>query len=63
MGKHKLSEMGALNMKLEKVKKLEVKDHHIDLIVFKHGCSLKTHLELWRKRQYLGICIFQKIPR
>jgi len=30
--------------------------------VFKHGCSLETYLELWRKKkQYLGFGIFQKI--
>ena len=30
--------------------------------VFKHDCSLETYLELWRKKkQYLGICIFQKM--
>ena len=26
---------------------------------FKHGCLLESHLELWRKKQYLDIGIFK----
>ena len=63
IGKHKLNEMGALNMKWKKWNKQDKsKRSSYSPVVFKHGCSLETHLELWWKKQYLGICIFQKIP-
>ena len=28
-------------------------------VVFKHDYSLETYMELWRKKQYLSIYIFQ----
>ena len=53
--------MGALNMKQKKCNKLDKsKRSSYGPGVFKHDCSLKTHLELWRKKQYLRIGIFQK---
>ena len=63
--KYKLNEMGALNMKHKKWNKLDKsKRSSYSPDVFKHDCSLETYLELWRKKkQYLGICIFQKISR
>ena len=61
IGKHKLNEMGALNMKFKKWNKLDTsKTLSYSPVVFKHGCSLETYLEFWRKKLYLGICIFQK---
>ena len=60
-----INEMGALNMKQIKWNKQDKsKRLSYSPVVFKHGCSLEAYLELWRKKQqYLGICIFQKIPR
>ena len=66
IGKHKLNEMKALNRKYKKWNKLDKsKRFSYSPVVFKHGCSLETYLELWekKKKQYLGISIFQKIPR
>ena len=62
IGRHKLNEIGALNMKQKKWNKLDKsKRSSHSPVVFKHGCSLETYLELWRKK-YIGIYIFQKIP-
>ena len=64
IGKHKLNEMGAWNMKFKKGNKLDrSKILSYSPVVFKHGCSLETYLEFGRKEQYPGICIFQKLPR
>ena len=70
IGKHKLNEMGTLNMKQKKWKKLDKsKRSSYSSVVFKHDCSLETYLELWRKKGntqvfvYKYICIFQKISR
>ena len=60
IGYHNLNDMGALSMRW-KNKLDKVKDR--SLVVSKHGCSLQSYLELWRKKQYLNICIFQKISR
>ena len=54
--------MGALNMKEKKWNKLDKnKRLSYDPVTFKHGSSLASHVELRRKKQYLSICIFQKI--
>ena len=61
--KHKLNETGSLGMKYKKWNKLnKSKRLSYSLIDFKCDCSLETYLDLWRKKkkQYLGICIFQK---
>ena len=51
IGKHKLNETGALNMKKKKWNKLvKNKKPSYCPVVFKHGCSLETYLELWRKK-------------
>ena len=43
IGKHKLNEMGALNMKFKKGNKLDrSKILSYSPVVFKHGCSLET---------------------
>ena len=61
--KHKLNEMGALDMKYKKWNKLDKRSSYRP-VVFKYDCSLET---IWSSRekttQYLGICIFQKISR
>ena len=49
---NKLYEMGALNMKQKKRNTLDKsKRSSSSPVVFKHGCSLETYLELWRKEQ------------
>ena len=55
--------MGALNMIHKKWNKLDKsKRSSYSSGVFKHDFSLETYLELWwEKKQYLGICVFQKI--
>ena len=64
IGKHKLYEMGALNIKYKKWNKLDesIKSSNCS-VVFKHDCSLETSGALEEKKQDRGICIFQKIPR
>ena len=32
-------------------------------VVFKSGCLLETYLNFGERKQYLDICIFQKIPK
>ena len=60
IGKHKLNEMGALNMKQKKWNKLDKsKRSSYSPVVFKHAFSLEAQLELWIKKQYLDIFIFQ----
>ena len=50
IGKHKLNEMGALNMKFKKWNKLdENKRFSYSPVVFKHGCPLEIYTELWQK--------------
>ena len=50
-GKHKLNEMGALNMKYKKWSKQDKsKRLSYSLVIFKHGCSSESHLEIWRKK-------------
>ena len=64
IGKHKLSEVGAVNMKWNKRNKLDkIKRSSNSKVVCKHGCSLEAYLEFGEEKQYLGICIFQKIAR
>ena len=46
---NKLNEMGALNMKQKKQNKLGKSKRSAHGAGFKHGCSLESHLELWRK--------------
>ena len=52
-------------MKLKKWNKLDKsKISSYSPVVFKHDCSLETYLKPWQKEKpYLGIFIFQKIPR
>ena len=51
IGKQKLNEMGALIMKYKKRTKLDKsKRSSYSPVVFKHGWSLETYLELWRKK-------------
>ena len=50
IGKHKLNEMGTLNVKEKKWNKLDKnKKLSYNPVTFKYGCSLESHLELWRK--------------
>ena len=50
IGKHKLNEMAALNMKFKKWNKLdENKRFSYSPVVFKHGCPLEIYTELWQK--------------
>ena len=52
MGEQELNEMGALTMKQKKRNKLEKsKRSSQSPVVFKHGCSLETQLELWREKK------------
>ena len=58
--KHKLNEMGPLNMKQRKRNKLvKSKRSLYSPVVFKHGCLLQTYLELWRKKVFVFFKIFQ----
>ena len=59
-----LNEMETLNIKQKKQNKLD-KRLVQSPVVFKHGCSLETYLQLCRKkkRQYQKTYIFQKISR
>ena len=60
-GEIEKNEMGALNMKQEKWNKLDKsKRSSYSPVVFKHGCSLETHLELWRKRSNTWAFVFFK---
>ena len=65
IGKHKLNEMGALNMKYKNCNKLckSKKKSSYTLVVFKHGCSLETHLVLWREKSNIWAFVFFKSPR
>ena len=64
IGKHKLIEMGALNMKFKKWNKLDTrKTLSYSPVVFKHGCSLEIYLGFWRKKTLPGHLYFSKIPR
>ena len=48
--KRKLGEMGTLDMRQKKWNKLDKsKRSSYSPVVFKHGCSLETYLEFWRK--------------
>ena len=61
IGKHKWN--GSIEYEIEKVKVDKSKRSSYSPVVFKHGCSLETYLEFGGKKQYPGICLFQKIPR
>ena len=51
IGKQKLNEMRALNMKYKKRTKLDKsKRSSYSAVVFKHEYSLETYLEVWRKK-------------
>ena len=51
IGKHKLNKIGALNVKQKNWKNLgKSKRSSYSPFVFKHGCSIETYLELWRKK-------------
>ena len=58
----KLNEVEALNVKYKEWNKLDKRSSH-NPVVFKHGCSLETYLELWRKREIPGHLYFSKTPR
>ena len=63
IGEHKLNEMGELKMKQKKLNKLDKSKRSTYIpVVFKHGFSLETYLELWRRRETPCISIFQNIP-
>ena len=63
IGKHKLNEMGALTMKQKnETNQIKVKDLHIVQLFLNMAASQK-HIWSSGKKKYLGICIFQKIPR
>ena len=64
IGQHKLNEMGALNMKYKKWNKLD-KSKRLSYSpgVFKHDCSLQSHLELWEKKAISGHLYFSKTYR
>ena len=61
IGKHKLNEMGALNMKYKKWNKLDKsKRSSCSPVAFKHGCLLETYLELWPKKSNTWAFVFFK---
>ena len=53
IGKHKLNEMGALNMKYKKWNKLHISKRS-SCGPIKHDCSLKTSVTLEEKKAILG---------
>ena len=63
-GKYKLNEMGPLNMKYKKWDKLDRSQRSsYSSVVIKYGYSSESYMEPCRKKQYLGFCVLQKIPR
>ena len=61
IGKWKPNEMGVLNLKYKKWNKLDKsKRSSYSTVVSKHGCSLETYLELWKKRSNIWIFVFFK---
>ena len=48
IGKHELNEMGSMNVKQTKWNKLDKRSPNSP-VVLRHGCSLETYLEFWRK--------------
>ena len=61
IGKHKLNEVEALNMKFKKGNKLDKsKRSSYSLVAFKHCYSLETHLDLWRKKAIPGHLYLKK---
>ena len=57
-----IKEMEALNMKQKKWNKLDKRERSsYSPVVFKHGCSLETFLELWRKKAIPGHLYFSKM--
>ena len=55
VGKHKLNYMGALNRKRETNHKSK---RSYSLVVFKCGCSLESHLELWGEKNNTWAFVF-----
>ena len=63
IGEYKVNEMEAMNIKYKKWKKPDKsKRSSYNSVVFKSGCLLETYLNFGERKQYLGICILQKIP-
>ena len=63
-GEYKVNEMEAMNIKYKKWKKPDKsKRSSYNSVVFKSGCLLETYLNFGERKQYLDICIFQKIPK
>ena len=57
--KNKLNKIEALNVKWKKWNKLDKRSSY-SAVVFKDGCSLDTHLELWNRKSNTWPFVFLK---
>ena len=61
VGKHRLNQMGTLNIKYKnETNQIKVKDHHIIQSFLNMAAHQKAHLELWRKKAITGLLYYSE---